>query len=130
MRIFLAGATGAIGRRLVPLLLAQGHHVTGMVRSSERGRGLGTSLLRQGFHAYALRGVKSVGLKVDSTNPTGAPRLYEREGFVIDGFRSFERAVSDEEIDAIRKRAGRGAAIPPPTPARADGRDTRPELAR
>ena len=36
MRVFLAGATGAIGRRLVPLLLAQGHHVTGMVRSSER----------------------------------------------------------------------------------------------
>jgi nucleoside-diphosphate-sugar epimerase len=36
MRVFLAGATGAIGRRLVPLLLAQGHHVTGMVRTSER----------------------------------------------------------------------------------------------
>jgi nucleoside-diphosphate-sugar epimerase len=37
MRVFLAGATGVIGRRLVPLLLAQGHQVTGMVRSSERG---------------------------------------------------------------------------------------------
>ena len=33
MRVFLAGATGAIGRRLVPLLLADGHRVTGMVRS-------------------------------------------------------------------------------------------------
>jgi len=40
MRIFLAGASGAIGRRLVPLLLAQGHHVTGMVRSSERADGV------------------------------------------------------------------------------------------
>jgi nucleoside-diphosphate-sugar epimerase len=33
MRIFLAGATGAIGRRLLPLLIADGHQVTAMVRS-------------------------------------------------------------------------------------------------
>ncbi len=30
------------------------------------------------------RGVERVGLKVDSTNPTGAPALYERLGFVTD----------------------------------------------
>jgi nucleoside-diphosphate-sugar epimerase len=34
MRIFLAGASGAIGRRLVPLLVQAGHEVTGMTRSS------------------------------------------------------------------------------------------------
>jgi hypothetical protein len=28
--------------------------------------------------------VERVGLKVDSTNPTGAPQLYERVGFAID----------------------------------------------
>ena len=33
MRIFLAGATGAIGGRLVPLLLEAGHAVTGTTRS-------------------------------------------------------------------------------------------------
>jgi ribosomal protein S18 acetylase RimI-like enzyme len=55
-----------------------------VVRESERGRGLGTALLHHGFRAYASRGVDRVGLKVDSTNPTGAPRLYERVGFVID----------------------------------------------
>ena len=32
MRIFLAGATGVIGRRLVPLLVGRGHSVTGLVR--------------------------------------------------------------------------------------------------
>jgi len=32
MRIFLAGATGVIGRRLVPLLVGRGHSVTGFVR--------------------------------------------------------------------------------------------------
>lgn len=36
MRVFLAGATGVIGRRLVPMLLADGHEVTGMTRSPER----------------------------------------------------------------------------------------------
>jgi nucleoside-diphosphate-sugar epimerase len=36
MRVFLAGATGVIGRRLLPLLLAEGHQVTGMTRSAAR----------------------------------------------------------------------------------------------
>jgi nucleoside-diphosphate-sugar epimerase len=34
MRVFLAGAAGAIGRRLVPLLLRAGHEVTGTTRSA------------------------------------------------------------------------------------------------
>ncbi|MGW4845079.1 NAD-dependent epimerase/dehydratase family protein [Nocardia brasiliensis] len=34
MRIFLAGATGVIGTRLVPLLIAAGHEVAGMTRSA------------------------------------------------------------------------------------------------
>lgn len=44
MRIFLAGATGVIGRRLVALLVADGHVVAGMTRSeggAETLRGLG-----------------------------------------------------------------------------------------
>jgi 2-alkyl-3-oxoalkanoate reductase len=36
VRVFLAGATGAIGRPLVRMLLAEGHHVTGMTRSTEK----------------------------------------------------------------------------------------------
>jgi nucleoside-diphosphate-sugar epimerase len=36
MKVFVAGATGAIGRPLVPKLLAAGHEVTGMTRSEER----------------------------------------------------------------------------------------------
>ncbi|WP_405163503.1 NAD(P)H-binding protein [Nocardia sp. NBC_01499] len=36
MRIFLAGATGVIGTRLVPLLVAAGHEVAGMTRSASK----------------------------------------------------------------------------------------------
>jgi nucleoside-diphosphate-sugar epimerase len=36
MRIFLAGATGVIGRRLTPLLVQMGHQVTGATRSFEK----------------------------------------------------------------------------------------------
>jgi nucleoside-diphosphate-sugar epimerase len=33
LRIFIAGATGAVGRHLVPMLVERGHHVTGTTRS-------------------------------------------------------------------------------------------------
>jgi nucleoside-diphosphate-sugar epimerase len=36
LRVFLAGATGAIGAPLLRLLVAEGHEVTGMTRSAER----------------------------------------------------------------------------------------------
>ena len=36
MRVFLAGATGAIGKQLVPRLVAAGHEVVGMTRSESR----------------------------------------------------------------------------------------------
>jgi 2-alkyl-3-oxoalkanoate reductase len=43
VRVFLAGATGAIGRQLVPMLLAEGHEVHGSTRSPERARELQSS---------------------------------------------------------------------------------------
>ena len=36
MRVFVAGATGAIGKQLVPRLVASGHEVHGMTRSESR----------------------------------------------------------------------------------------------
>ena len=36
MRVFLTGATGVVGRRLIPLLTAEGHAVTAVVRSPEK----------------------------------------------------------------------------------------------
>ncbi|MEO5757759.1 MAG: NAD-dependent epimerase/dehydratase family protein [Mesorhizobium sp.] len=39
-RIFLAGASGAIGQRLIPLLLGAGHHVTGTTRQAAKAEAL------------------------------------------------------------------------------------------
>jgi len=38
MKIFIAGATGVIGRRLIPLLVASGYRVTGTTRQAEKGQ--------------------------------------------------------------------------------------------
>src|SRR3954466_1026521 len=44
MRIFVAGATGVVGRRLIPLLVASGAQVTGVARSARKA----AQLKRQG----------------------------------------------------------------------------------
>jgi nucleoside-diphosphate-sugar epimerase len=40
MRVFVAGASGAVGTRLVPQLVARGHHVVATTRSPEKVAGL------------------------------------------------------------------------------------------
>ncbi len=40
MRIFLAGATGVIGKRLVPMLISGGHHVIAATRTPDKVTGL------------------------------------------------------------------------------------------
>lgn len=40
MRIFVTGATGVVGRRAVPLLIAAGHEVTAVARSAEKAKAL------------------------------------------------------------------------------------------
>ena len=41
MRILVAGATGAVGSRLVPMLVAAGHEVTGLTRTPSKTDALG-----------------------------------------------------------------------------------------
>jgi ribosomal protein S18 acetylase RimI-like enzyme len=54
------------------------------VAPSFRGRGIGEALLRHALDAFHERGLRTVGLKVDADNPTGAVRLYERVGMTLD----------------------------------------------
>lgn len=59
MRVFLAGASGVIGRRLVPLLVADGHEVAGMTRSEGK-----AAMLRElGAEPLALDVYDAEGLR-------------------------------------------------------------------
>jgi len=59
MRIFVAGATGAVGRALIPALLSAGHVVTGMTRSPEKADALRRAgaepVVADGLNARAVR---------------------------------------------------------------------------
>lgn len=84
MRIFLAGASGAIGRRLTPLLIAAGHDVTGMTRSAESARALEAAgingVVVDVFDAAALRNaVVKARPEVVIHELTDLPRVIEDE---------------------------------------------------
>jgi nucleoside-diphosphate-sugar epimerase len=59
MKVFVAGASGVIGRRLVPMLVERGHDVTAMTRSPEKAdeiRAMGAApAIRDVFDAEGLR---------------------------------------------------------------------------
>jgi nucleoside-diphosphate-sugar epimerase len=59
MRVFLAGATGAIGQRLVPLLVDAGHEVVGSTRTPSKVDGLRLNgaipVVLDGHDKYAVR---------------------------------------------------------------------------
>lgn len=53
------------------------------VRRPWRKKGLGLALLQQSFGEFYRRGMKTIGLGVDASNPTGATRLYLGAGMHI-----------------------------------------------
>jgi nucleoside-diphosphate-sugar epimerase len=56
LRVLVAGATGAIGRALVPKLLGAGHEVVALTRSPERAAALGAQVaVADAFDAEAVR---------------------------------------------------------------------------
>ena len=64
------------------------------VRERWRGRGVGEALLRHAFRAWYDAGRRRVSLGVDSQNPTGAMRLYERVGMHVE----LEDVIYEKEI--------------------------------
>lgn len=54
------------------------------VRASWRRRGIGLALLQHTFAAFYERGTNDVRLGVDTSNPSGATRLYERVGMTVE----------------------------------------------
>jgi len=64
------------------------------VRRDWRKRGLATALLCQSFRAFQAEGLRTAGLGVDTTNPTGALAIYERLDFKpLKRFINFEKVV-------------------------------------
>ena len=61
-----------------------------------RAHGLGMALLRQLLGVFYQRGIRTVSLGVDASNPTGATRLYERAGMYV----SREFIIYEREIRA------------------------------
>lgn len=68
-----------------------------------RGRGIGTNLLKESFHALSEEGIQEIELTVDPAN-TSAVTLYEGKlGFVITGSRQNE--YGDGEDRLVMKRS-------------------------
>ena len=67
MKVFLAGGSGAIGRRLTPLLLSAGHRVYGLTRDAGRAE----ELERRGVHALVgdVYDARALRAAVASANP-------------------------------------------------------------
>ncbi len=92
MKIFLAGATGAIGRPLIARLITQGHHVTG-VTSSERGLGILKEIGARGVVANALD-AQAVRLVMEQVRPDA----------VIEELTSLPRHYTSDEMRAAAER--------------------------
>src|SRR5690348_11124866 len=67
MHILIAGATGAAGRALIPLLIANGHTVTGTTRSEAKTG----DITELGANAQIMDGLDAASVKaaIDAANP-------------------------------------------------------------
>ncbi len=64
------------------------------VRRPWRKQGLGLALLQYSFGEFYKRGMTTIGLGVDASNPTGATRLYQRAGmYVASEFATYEKEL-------------------------------------
>ena len=88
MRVFITGATGVIGRRVIPLLVSAGHAVTAMLHSAEKRRDLermGASVAQVDlFELYALRTAlegHDVAINLATHMPTSSARMLLRSAW-------------------------------------------------
>jgi nucleoside-diphosphate-sugar epimerase len=98
MKVFLAGATGVIGRRLIPMLIEAGHEVTGMTRSEAKAGALRASgvepVVCDVFDAEALRaavvaaGPEAVIHELTDLPPNIDPRKMEEQAAGNDRIRT------------------------------------------
>jgi 2-alkyl-3-oxoalkanoate reductase len=85
MRIFIAGATGAIGRRLVPQLVSRGHSVTGTTRTP----GKAESLRAAGATPVVLDALDREAVRAALTR--ARPEVVVHQLTALDGFTDFRK---------------------------------------
>jgi nucleoside-diphosphate-sugar epimerase len=93
-RVFLAGATGAVGRPLCRVLVANGYHVTGTTRSSDK-----TSILRD-------LGVEPVVVDVFDAEALRRAVLDARPDIVIHQLTDLPPALEPTRMEAALVRTG------------------------
>ncbi|GAA0966096.1 NAD(P)-dependent oxidoreductase [Actinocorallia libanotica] len=94
MRVLLAGATGALGSALIPVLLAEGHHVLGLTRSAASAARLATlgaqpvraDIMNVEELLTALEGRRADAVIHQATAITGVPFLH-RHLYATDALR-------------------------------------------
>ena len=106
MRVFVAGATGVLGRALVPQLVARGHEVVGMTRSASK-QDLVRSLGARAVVADALD-PDAVAQAVASAEPEADPLDPNPRGRGAD--RVAARLPVDGGLAALARRAPLGAS--------------------
>lgn len=74
------------------------------VRRPWRKKGLGLALLQYSFGEFYKRGMTTIGLGVDASNPTGATRLYQRAGMYV----ASEFVTYEKELRAGKDMKNRG----------------------
>jgi nucleoside-diphosphate-sugar epimerase len=114
MRVFVAGATGAIGKFLVPMLLEGGHEVTALVRSEDKamalqamgGRAtLANALDRRELTEAILRAEPEVVVhQLTSLAKAGNLKNLDEEFELTNRFRT---EVTDTMLEAARKVGAR-----------------------
>jgi nucleoside-diphosphate-sugar epimerase len=100
MRVFVTGATGALGRHLVPGLVAAGHQVTGTTRTS----GKAGQLRAAGAEPVILDGLDRQA--VVATVRAAAPEVIVHEMTALAGLRSFRHP--DKAFAATNELRTRG----------------------
>src|SRR6202012_3734443 len=100
MRIFLSGATGAIGRRLVPLLVAAGHEVTGTTRSAEAAGKLETAGIR-------AAGIRAAIVDVYDAAALARAATQAKPDVVVHQITDLPRSFDQKEIAASYPRNAR-----------------------
>jgi 2-alkyl-3-oxoalkanoate reductase len=111
--VFVAGASGAIGRPLVPMLVQAGHEVTGTTRSDQRAEAIraagATPAVVDALDAEALRqAVEQAAPEVIVHQLTALPHRFEpRRKDLYDATNRIRREGTSNLLDAARAAGAR-----------------------